>query len=320
MRKKKYLPKISKSRFDNLLKERKVEDLDLIDAVDNFFIKKRGYVFRKPKAKTKVILLLSGGIDSTVAWAALLDIYNYQVYPLIIDRGLKKRAKRELRAVKNLEKHFSAKYPENYIKPFHLHVNPTPKEVLDLSNEKLLTANDLLNNFNQNNKMVNNQSNVVITRANGISPYLMSFYAVFYADYLKYTKGINIKDIYTGINFSDGFVIPSQSFTSLRTTLLSICGAKAEYDWNFSSVFLEREMGLMLDKKETIKLGKHLKVPFEKTWSCYQHKLFQCGDACATCVDRRNSFKEAGVEDKTIYMFNLWYTIRQRLKKALIKV
>ena len=46
--------------------------------------------------------------------------------------------------------------------------------------------------------------------------------------------------------------------------------------------------------------GKNLGVPFDQTWSCYKGKDQHCG-RCGTCVERREAFDLAGVDDPTIY-------------------
>ena len=55
-----------------------------------------------------------------------------------------------------------------------------------------------------------------------------------------------------------------------------------------------------LTKADLVKLGADLRVPFEKTWSCYQGQELHCG-RCGTCVERREAFYLADVPDPTTY-------------------
>ncbi|MDY2572928.1 MAG: 7-cyano-7-deazaguanine synthase QueC [Fusobacterium necrophorum] len=48
---------------------------------------------------------------------------------------------------------------------------------------------------------------------------------------------------------------------------------------------------LGLHKKEIVKLGLNLKVPYELTWSCYEGGKHSCGQ-CGTCIDREKAFEE----------------------------
>ena len=65
------------------------------------------------------------------------------------------------------------------------------------------------------------------------------------------------------------------------------------------------EVGLMAPfshytKKEIVLIGQHLSVPFGETWSCYKGGAFHCGK-CGTCVKRREAFDQAQVPDPTEY-------------------
>ena len=56
-----------------------------------------------------------------------------------------------------------------------------------------------------------------------------------------------------------------------------------------------------IDKTEIVRLGDRLGVPFELTWSCYKGLDFHCGK-CGTCIERREAFELAGIEDFTVYV------------------
>ncbi len=55
-----------------------------------------------------------------------------------------------------------------------------------------------------------------------------------------------------------------------------------------------------LSKTDIVREGAQLAVPFAETWSCYQGGERHCG-RCGTCVERREAFHLAGVEDPTPY-------------------
>lgn len=55
-----------------------------------------------------------------------------------------------------------------------------------------------------------------------------------------------------------------------------------------------------MTKAEVVKRGAELGVPFERTWSCYKGGDTHCG-ACGTCVERREAFVLAGIKDPTEY-------------------
>jgi 7-cyano-7-deazaguanine synthase len=57
---------------------------------------------------------------------------------------------------------------------------------------------------------------------------------------------------------------------------------------------------LSKSKADIALLGTELHVPFHMTWSCYKGGKIHCGK-CGTCVERKEAFRLAGVEDPTAY-------------------
>ena len=55
-----------------------------------------------------------------------------------------------------------------------------------------------------------------------------------------------------------------------------------------------------LKKSDIVKIGSRLGVDYAMTWSCYKGGKKHCGK-CGTCVERKEAFEIAGVEDKTVY-------------------
>ena len=53
-------------------------------------------------------------------------------------------------------------------------------------------------------------------------------------------------------------------------------------------------------KADIVRRGAGLGVPFALTWSCYKGGAEHCG-RCGTCIERREAFYLAGVEDPTAY-------------------
>ena len=53
-------------------------------------------------------------------------------------------------------------------------------------------------------------------------------------------------------------------------------------------------------KADIVGIGADLGVPFDMTWSCYNGRELHCG-LCGTCVERKEAFALADVEDPTEY-------------------
>lgn len=58
---------------------------------------------------------------------------------------------------------------------------------------------------------------------------------------------------------------------------------------------------LHTDKAAIATASKHYNVPVANTWSCYQGGEQHCG-RCGTCVERREAFDLAGINDPTEYI------------------
>ncbi len=58
---------------------------------------------------------------------------------------------------------------------------------------------------------------------------------------------------------------------------------------------------IAMDKAAIARRGAELGVDFAETWSCYKGGEIHCG-TCGTCVERREAFLLAGLEDPTRYL------------------
>ena len=55
-----------------------------------------------------------------------------------------------------------------------------------------------------------------------------------------------------------------------------------------------------ITKGDIAKRGKALGIDYSETWSCYKGGEHHCGK-CGTCVERKEAFAEAGIDDTTVY-------------------
>jgi 7-cyano-7-deazaguanine synthase len=55
-----------------------------------------------------------------------------------------------------------------------------------------------------------------------------------------------------------------------------------------------------IPKSDIVTIGARHNVPFADTWSCYKGGAHHCG-RCGTCVERREAFAIAGIDDPTLY-------------------
>ena len=87
-------------------------------------------------------------------------------------------------------------------------------------------------------------------------------------------------------------------YPDCRTEFADVLGQAIEMaDWQKVSLY---RPFVDITKADIAKLGNDIAVPFELTWSCYKGQDLHCGK-CGTCVERREAFHLAGVEDPTEY-------------------
>jgi len=314
MKKDKYsLKTISKASFNNKLKARDFENIDLINLIEEHFLKKRGYVFKMPKPGESVILLYSGGIDSTVAWSYLIEQYKLHVYPLILT---KKNKFAQQRTIHYFKKFFKVKYGDYYHQPLEIDSSFFPPKLYkSMFNIKKVHPEFILNNLTANFQVFN-----FLSGLNALTP----ISGLIYQKYLENQYNLKIKAIFLGVLAGDGTEIASQSFTYLRKTLFFLDDFVPSGDLQIASIFFEKELGLFSEKNDVIKLGaKKLKLPLEKTYSCYGNKLFHC-NSCLACYSRRLGFQKAKIVDKTVYYDKLFIVkksseLRHLLEYYLVK-
>jgi 7-cyano-7-deazaguanine synthase len=57
-----------------------------------------------------------------------------------------------------------------------------------------------------------------------------------------------------------------------------------------------------ITKSDIAKIGARIGVDYTKTWSCYKGGDRHCGK-CGTCVERKEAFRDARIEDMTDYEY-----------------
>jgi 7-cyano-7-deazaguanine synthase len=106
------------------------------------------------------------------------------------------------------------------------------------------------------------------------------------------------KIVAIGVHAGDHFVYPDcrpefvEAFDEMQKKAVEGFG---EESLRLYAPFLE------WSKAEIVAAGARLGVPYADTWSCYEGGEVHCG-RCGTCVERREAFQVAGVQDPTVYM------------------
>ena len=224
-----------------------------------------GQRLRAGKAPIRALILLSGGLDSSVClWWARRK--GWDVLPLTVDYHQRPTA--EMRAVKALLA--TAEIRDLVRAPL-----PFLKDVEDLKKEGL--------------------ANPVLEAAP--SSYIPARNMIFYAIAGYYAETLRARLIVGGHNGIDPETFPDSSpdfFTQVNS--LFRLGL-----WSYPNARVSIKLPLAgKPKEEVVDMGLKLGVPFEHTWSCYFDGERHCG-ACESCRERRAAFEALGVRDPVPY-------------------
>ena len=224
----------------------------------------------------KVLVLLSGGIDSAVSLALAIDKYGKEnVFTITFDYGQKNS--NEIKFSQLLANHYEVK-----------NVLLGVSSLFKYSDSSLLNHSSKTLSHDSYEKQVENNEEVstVVPFRNGL----------FLSVAASYALSQNIDLIYYGIHYEVG--VAHQLYPDCSDDFNEAIN-KAIYVGTGEKV---RVIAPLVDKtkKEVIKLGYTMHVPFEKTWTCYDNHDISCG-MCNSCQDRIKAFKANGLIDPIKY-------------------
>ncbi|MEZ0323071.1 MAG: 7-cyano-7-deazaguanine synthase QueC [Hydrogenothermaceae bacterium] len=211
--------------------------------------------------KEDIIVLLSGGIDSTTLLWLSKKMFN-KVYAISFDYGQKHKVElsyaKEIAKIADVERHFIATIP--YLKD--LGSNALTDESIEVPSESYTDEPPI----------------TTVPMRNLIFLSIAASYADVYG----------IENIGIGVHSLDS------PYPDCRAEFIS----SAEAAINASSVMVAKKKNrikifspfLGMTKTDIVKLGYDLGVPFEKTYSCYKGTEPPCGE-CATCRQRKEALK-----------------------------
>jgi 7-cyano-7-deazaguanine synthase len=226
---------------------------------------KHEQVASKKLAGKKAVVVLSGGIDSTVVLHQAVKVFQMNVIGLYIHYG-SNHYKKEYACAKRQCKLLKV--------PFY-------EITFDLTS---VVKSDLL--VTGNKRRLKNAENSVVPFRN---TFLLTLAAAFGDTYFRNPKELFIL---IGTNSSDYAVYRDCRNVFLDSVEKTInLGSKST-----DTKFIIYAPLLQLSKTEIIKLGAKLRVPFEHTWTCYKGTKRPCMQ-CASCQSRSDGFKSAGLHD-----------------------
>ena len=219
----------------------------------------------KPSNGNKVAVLVSGGLDSCVLAAHLAAAGERTVYQVYVQQGLLWEAVEQ-----HWMKKFLAAVAAANIEPLREIALP----VTDLYNSHWSTTGEFTPDHLSDDREV----------------YLPGRNLILLAKTSLYCALNGIPSVALGPLAGNPFADSTPEFFSRFGEVASLA---LSFSFTIETPFAK------LTKADVIRLGRHL--PLELSFSCIRPAgLNHCG-ACNKCAERRRSFQEADVEDKTDY-------------------
>ncbi len=221
----------------------------------------------------KVMVLFSGGIDSTTCLALAVKKHGAEnVTALSIYYGQKHN--REIEAAKRLAEYYNVEWKQ-----------------LDLS--VIFSGSDccLLSGSDKEIPKESYAQQLEKTDGAPVSTYVPFRNGLFLASAASMALSCGCEVIYYGPHADDaaGNAYPDCSavfHNAMNTAIYEGSGKQLKVE----APFVDKT------KKDIVKLGLELGVPYEYTWSCYEGGDKPCG-VCGTCRDRKAAFQANGVTD-----------------------
>lgn len=224
----------------------------------------------------KVLVLLSGGLDSTTCLAIAVDKYGAdQVVALSASYGQKHT--KEILSARAIAKYYQVELLELNL-----------SKIFSYSNCSLLSHSTEEVPHHSYAEQLNQQEEEIL------STYVPFRNGLFLSTAASIALSKECSIILYGAHSDDaaGNAYPdcSPAFNEAMNTAI--------YEGSGRQVKVEAPF-IGLHKKNIVKLGLTLQVPYELTWSCYEGKEHSCGE-CGTCIDREKAFEENGTIDPLV--------------------
>ena len=219
----------------------------------------------------KELVLLSGGLDSSTALA--LSVYRNKAQNTgALNMYYGQRHEKEILCARQIAKHYGVEYIEMDISSIMAFSNSS----MLANSDKDVPVGDYASQIEKNGVVstyVPFRNGILLSIAASIA-YAKGYDAVVYGAHKDDTAAAAYPDCTETFAYYMGMAIK-------EGTSQKICVV---------APFIE------YTKADIVRLGLQLKVPYEKTWSCYAGGEKPCGK-CATCIDRQKAFEANEKED-----------------------
>ena len=223
----------------------------------------------------RALVLFSGGLDSTTSLALAINQYGKEnVVALSISYGQKHI--KEIKASNDIAAYYGVE-----------HIYLDLSKIFEYSNCSLLS--------HSNEEIPKGDYKEQLEKKDVLTTYVPYRNGLFLSSAAAIAISKDCDVIYYGAHMddsnNDAYPDCSAEFTKAINDAIYIgSGKKVKVVGPFVG----------MHKKDIVKIGTELNVPYELTWSCYEGHDKACGK-CGTCIDRKKAFLELGLKDPIEY-------------------
>lgn len=223
----------------------------------------------------RALVLFSGGLDSTTSLALAINQYGKEnVVALSISYGQKHI--KEIKASNDIAAYYGVE-----------HIYLDLSKIFEYSNCSLLS--------HSNEEIPKGDYKEQLEKKDVLTTYVPYRNGLFLSSAAAIAISKNCDVIYYGAHMddsnNDAYPDCSAEFTKAINDAIYIgSGKKVKVVGPFVG----------MHKKDIVKIGTELNVPYVLTWSCYEGHDKACGK-CGTCIDRKKAFLELGLKDPIEY-------------------
>ena len=245
-----------------------------VEMLNAIILSHRDYLFKKPEGE-HVVFVMSGGLDSTIGAAQIIEEWGCYIHPLFIRRHAR-ATKYEEKALDLVADDYSKRYQGHFLEPKKLDIEiPSVELKSGLTQERLYRIGHTMRN--------------VVLQSMGVQ----------YATWLNDNEELDIRTVMFA-NVGNDF-LPHSSIQAYRSMNILICTDQDDWNWQLSSPFIEPTLeNRPLFKADNISWALSRGIPLQYTRTCINDCEVADG-TCGECLDRLKAFQEANAKDPINY-------------------
>jgi 7-cyano-7-deazaguanine synthase in queuosine biosynthesis len=243
-----------------------------LNILEDMLFNERGYVYHALDNGEGVVVLLSGGLDSSIMTGVLLHEYDCVVHPLYVKRG-SKNEKYELSSAEYFVNFYQEQYGDKISDLYVFEAEVPPKEFKQRYCRAMI---DTVGYPLRNSTLQN--------------------YAVMYATI------IGVHNVFVG-SVGEDYMEPESGLLSLRAKTVEVCIGRGDWGWQITSPLIEPRIVWdwkitqtnddRIYKPDLIYYAEQVhpvRIPYEESRSCFSLEEIICG-TCSACTKREEALK-----------------------------